>query len=180
MAFRKGFRGPSQTPTRKMAVSWGVGLNALNVNGAATTSQVWTNGVTLQNDNEATIVRTRGSFLLQLVLQTAANDGFDGALGIGIVNSQAFAAGAVSMPMPITEPDWPGWLWYQHVQIRANTATEADGSNAVSTTIRGEIDSKAMRKFGIEEVIFGALELNLSGGATFRFNADTRMLFKLP
>ena len=179
MALARGFQRPTRT-SRKRAVSWGVGPNAVDVQNSASNSAVWTNGVVLQNDNEATIVRIRGSFQLNLVLQTALGDGFTGAMGIGIVNSQAFAAGVVSMPTPLMEMDWPGWMWHQMFQLKSITAAEADGSNANAVSYRADIDSKAMRKFGVEEVLFGCIQVVLEGGATAHFNADTRVLFKLP
>ena len=112
MAQRRGFPARIQT-SKKRQVAWGLGPNAVDMTGAASNSAVWSNGIGLVTDAEVTIVRIRGSFMVFLESFTAANDGFTGAIGIGIVNSQAFAAGIVSMPTPITESDWGGWMWHQ-------------------------------------------------------------------
>jgi len=95
------------------------------------------------------------------------------------VSSNAAAAGVASVPGPLTEMNWDGWLWYQSWAIRAFTATHADGVNAQSMLFDYEIDSKAMRKnFGPEHVIVGVHEFVETGTSTIRFDADTRILLK--
>ena len=180
MARRSGFPGRTliqRGPKRQ--VVWGVGPNAQNVSSMASFAAVWSNGVVLTQESEVTIVRLRGDLLLTLLAQTAIGDGFAGAVGIGIVNSQAFATGIGAMPTPVTEVDWPGWMWHSFFNLRGITALEADGSNAMGVVQRMLIDSKAMRKMGDEEVLFGAIEGTLSGGGTLELQADSRLLAKL-
>ncbi len=85
------------------------------------------------------------------------------------------------MPTPLTEIEWPGWLFYEFFDIRSNTATIADGVNAFSSVARYQIDSKVMRKVDEGMILFGSFELVTElGTASVRFDAQTRLLFKLP
>ena len=60
--------------------------------------------------------------LLWLSTGTSALDGYDGAVGLCIVSENAFNAGIASIPTPITDIQWDGWLWYQSFSLRTPTA----------------------------------------------------------
>ena len=124
-----------------------------------------------------TLVRTRGVY--ELVLKTAATvgDGFHGALGIGVVTEPAFSVGVTAIPTPISEVEWDGWLWHEFFSLTSPTVTPGENSASV---IRMPIDSKAMRKVGINEVIYAAIEMTEIGVATLDARLNTRILFKLP
>ncbi len=107
----------------------------------------------------------------------AAGAGFFGALGIGVVNTAAFVAGVASVPTPLTELEWPGWLFHSFFDIRSNTATIADGVNQLSQQM--VIDSKAMRKWGNDETLMAIVEVVESTNAALEIQADTRILLKL-
>ena len=181
MAHRRGFPARTQT-TRRRKTAWGVGPNADALTFTAPdVAQVWTNGVVLQNDSEATIVRIRGLVHLTLTTTNVINGGFAGAAGIGIATAAAFAAGQGSLPSPITEVDWDGWMWHSFFDVRSVTGTIADGANAAAASQIVEIDGKAMRKFTTDMVVFGSAEMSDEVGvAQASFGADCRMLFKLP
>jgi len=159
--------------------AWSLGPAELDETSiSASGTLLWGQGVILAQDARTTLSRTRGIVQAMLVGPGIADgDGFLGAHGIGIVSTDAFTAGAV--PDPLTDADWPGWLWYQYFDIR-----DPDVSNAATRSAQGfqrdVIDSKAMRKFGASETIFGASEFVEVGGANMVISADTRMLFKLP
>ncbi len=72
-------------------------------------------------------------------------------------------------------------MWHEMVaSVRAPTTTEVTG-NAGTSQVRGVIDTKAMRKIGADEVLFGAVELGTEAGtAALSFGARTRMLVMLP
>jgi len=160
--------------------TWTVGCESNNQAFSANGSTIWSQGVQLVAESQATIVRCRGLISATLLTAAAAGDGFFGAFGIGIVNENAFTVGGTtSVPTPITDIDWPGWLWHQFFDVRAVTATIGDGVNAVGAYARFEIDSKAMRKMGDEEVLMGVTQVEESGAATMEVNANTRLLFKL-
>jgi len=177
LAFQRGSQLRSLR-TKKRAVSWGFGPQAVAITATSSVPVLWTSGIVLVAESEVTIVRTRGVFSAILTSTAAAGDGFAGAVGIGIVNTAAFLAGTASLPTPLNESDWPGWMYYRHFDLRAQTTTLADGVNALAST-RFEIDSKAMRKFGADETLMGIIEVVEVGTASMIIHADTRILFKL-
>ena len=60
------------------------------------------------------------------------------------------------------------------------TAAEADGSNAFGWIFRMPIDSKAMRKWGDNEILVGVVEVESEvGTVSIRVAANTRLLLKL-
>jgi len=69
-------------------------------------------------------------------------------------------------------------LWHSFFEVR-----DPDVSNAATRAFQGvsiiEIDSKAMRKQGESETLFGASEFVEIGGANMIICADTRVLDKL-
>jgi len=158
--------------------SWGVGP------GSAVVTQFTANASTIlgagvvPGANGLTLVRTRGSLSAGLSSQDVVAAGFHCAFGIGMITDDAFGAGV--FPDPLVEDNWDGWLYHRFFDLHALTATEADGSNAVSNFLRIEIDSKAMRKFVDGMTIFGALEVIEVGTAVMDVFFDSRMLFKLP
>ena len=128
-------------------------------------------------DDGLTLVRTRGQFEAFLVASTAAGDGFSGAIGIGIVSAPAFAIGVTAVPMPIGEIEWDGWLYHRFFAVHAPGTGTASSSEVRQ---RVEIDSKAMRKVGREEVIYAAVEVFITGTASLKVRLFSRVLLKLP
>ena len=131
-----------------------------------------------------TIVRIRGSWSAYLEAANVANDHFDTlAVGIGIVTAAAFAIGVTALPSPLAEIGWEGWIYHEMISGLAaivTTGSETWG-NAGSASFRGVIDSKAMRKIGSDEVLFGIVEVeNEAGAVSAQFDARTRVLVKLP
>ena len=178
MAFQRGFQSrPRQS--QKRLTSWGVGPKTANTQFSAASSIDWDSGSVLGTESRATIVRTRGIFRIYLVAASALVSGFSGAAGIGIISTDAFTAGA-AFPDPVGDVDWPGWLWHTFFDVRSITATLADGVNSSVAMYEEKIDSKAMRKIGLDEVVIGVTETDAEiGTADIRVFADTRLLFKL-
>jgi len=174
---RSGFRGAIQSHRRQTA--WSLGPNSLGQ--FITTSSVtpWSNGVQLLTEAEATIVRVRGYVSLTLEAISSLGDGFSGAFGMGIVSANAQGVGGTAIPAPVDDADWPGWLWHRFFDIRSVSATLSDGANAVAAVQRIEIDSKAMRKLGNEEVLQMTIQVVEQGTATIEMHGDSRILFKL-
>jgi len=128
-----------------------------------------------------TIVRIRGGWSFRLTSIATVDDGFEHiGVGIGIVSADAFAVGVTAIPGPITDIGWPGWIYHEIVTgFHGNSTTESWG-NAGSTFHRGVIDTKAMRKIGVNETIVGVFEVGVeSGTVVAEFAARTRMLTKL-
>jgi len=107
-----------------------------------------------------------------------ADDGFHGALGIGIVTDDAFAIGVTAVPDPIDDMEWDGWLYHRFWDIHSRgTFSNDDGHiNAVSF----EVDSKAMRKMTEGDTLFAIVQVVEAATATGSIWFDSRALFKLP
>ena len=87
--------------------------------------------------------RTRG------VLQVNSDQGSllemqQGALGAIVVNDRAIAAGAASIPGPLTDQDDDGWLLWVPVNHISGGPIGAAVTNIIAPSI--DFDSKAMRK----------------------------------
>ena len=126
-----------------------------------------------------TVIRMRGHASIYLQSADAVGAGFQGAVGIGIATSAAVAAGVASVPTPIDEEDWDGWMFHTFFDIRAITATIADGVNAFAAVARIPIDSKAMRKFDEDMTMFGVWQVVESPNAVAEAQANVRLLTML-
>ena len=170
-------RGGSHARGPRRVVDWGLGPCNQNDSITSTGKHLWTQGISPSQN--LTLIRTRGFVQVVLLSVGAAGDGFLGAHGICMVTEDAFAAGQASIPDPFSDSNSDIWLWHSIFDVRAITATIADGVNAYSCVSKIEVDSKAMRKnFDPEMVIVGITGVQESGTATAEINADTRMLFK--
>jgi len=133
-----------------------------------------------------TLIRTRGELLIYLKAATAAGDGFHGAFGIAKATSAAVLVGATAVPTPITEEAWDGWLYHRYFSIFAGgpiaiatAAQETLQNAAVTAALRIEVDSKAMRKFDVNEAFYACIEVVEKGTAVADWVFNCRMLFKL-
>ncbi len=124
------------------------------------------------------LIRIRG--MMHLVLETSGGvgNGFIGASGIALVNSDAFGVGITAIPGPFTDAHWDNWIWHTFFDVRSITATIADGVNAGVCHVRIPVDSKAMRKWDPAETLVWMTEVSESGAATLKVNADSRILLK--
>ena len=171
----RGLSPRSQSPRRRSEWFAGVGGTAVTVI-TSSVSAILGNGV-VTTFGEETLVRTRGLVDLFLTSSTSPGDGFFGALGIGLVSTPAFAAGAGSIPTPIQEIDWDGWLWYSHFSVHEDSA---DGQGSGAAHQRIILDSKAMRKVQEQETLVAVIEAIEIGTAVMSVFFDSRMLSKLP
>ncbi len=172
-------RGSRFRPTARRSTSWSIGV--AEVDGGFTTSaaSLWS-ATAVPTVEGLTIIRTRGLVRSILASASAVGDGFFGAHGIGIVTDEAIAAGVSAVPSPLSDEDWEGWLWHAYFDVRAVTATIADGVNAAGYSMVQEIDSKAMRKLPSGMTLFGITEVTESGTAVLEVQAQTRTLLKNP
>ena len=175
MARLRGF--PVRTPTSRRAVSWGVGPQAPAQSLTATGQALWTSGITLLGDQKATIVRIRGQIEMYLTVASAVGDGFRGAFGLALVTAQAFAAGAGSIPGPVSESQFDGWMWHQFFSLHTQVATLG---NPDVVHVQIPIDTKAMRKWvADDQLLVGMVEVVEIGTASLTFHVDSRVLVKL-
>jgi len=124
---------------------------------------------------DVTILRTRGLVHVSSDSSLGTPVGVDMAIGMGLVTTEAAAAGAV--PLPFENPDWDGWFVYQVFPLIGRPPSTSslflDGSTV--------IDSKAMRKVPAGQVLFIATQMfsyvGIGGGAV-SFSIQARALLK--
>jgi len=122
-----------------------------------------------------TIVRVRGLFGV-VTDQLAASEDMMGAVGLGVVTEQASSIGITAVPHPDTDSDWGGWLWHQYYSA-AFLFGDATGF-AGDAMARFVMDSKAMRKIGLQERL--VLVIENSGVRGIQISNSFRVLLKLP
>ncbi len=118
-----------------------------------------------------TIMRIRG--IIQVQLNAAAvNERALIAFGIGIVTTDARAAGTV--PDPAQEPEFP-WMWYGYAAVSSlnEAAIQPDALSAIL-----EVDTKAMRKVkpGQSVMLVGQVCSSQDQGGSFDVQAGLRFL----
>ncbi len=128
----------------------------------------------------ATILRCRG--YVQAMFDETAQPGDQAVLtyGLGIVSSDAFAAGAASMPDPAGEPEYP-WLWWGEIFLESRWATGAGNPQPAGwgpDRMRLDVDTKAMRKVKPGESLMWAIEVvSVAGGPQIEHRiGQTRVL----
>ena len=118
-----------------------------------------------------TVVRTRMKLLYQSD-QSAALEEYGGALGIAVVTDRAAAAGIGSVPNPFANIDSDAF--FVHDTFYAQSGAAGD---SIASTNWISIDSKAMRKVGIDDDIVGTVEALSLGG--LEVGIIGRMLVKM-
>ena len=171
---RSGF----SRPRSRRKTAWALGPGS-SVSDTVAVSGKEILGAGLQaTTEELTLVRVRGSFQAYLRAVAAISDGFHCAIGIGIVTVEAFDVGITAIPGPLTEMSWDGWLYHRFFDL--HSAVSSFDQTAPMGSVDIEVDSKAMRKIGSDQIIVAMLEVVEAGTATMTVFFDTRVLFKLP
>ena len=155
MAQRRGFIHPNRSQSRRLT-DWGVGPGGVALQGFSSSASAVLGAGIQPTGGKFTLVRTRGEFLAYLTSCTNINDGFIGAFGIGLATAAAFGAGIGSLPTPIDEAHWDGWVYHRFFALVSpeglslGAGTDVSPIAAVSASVRFEVDSKAMRKMEAE------------------------------
>ena len=119
-----------------------------------------------------TLVRVRGYFEALILSATSVGDGFFGAIGMGVATSAAITAGIGSLPTPITEEDWDGWMLHRYFGCRGGIVGDSGDSGWEAL----QLDSKAMRKIAEDESLYWAVEVIETGTATMQLVGSARVL----
>jgi len=119
-----------------------------------------------------TITRIRGQVSV-IPNPVSADLDVVGAIGEGVVSAEAFAAGVGSIPEPFTDGDWGGWMSWRAFSFHLEFS-DGTGLNFVDWTF--EVDSKAQRRIGSNEVLVQICESQVGG---FFISAPMRTLVKL-
>jgi len=128
---------------------------------------------TLSAGLPGTVVRCRGSFLVQGIPNAALDDEICG-IGIHKVTSSASAAGGASVPGPIDDDD-SDWMFHQYVPLVSLLETVAS-PNAIGLNHRFDIDSKAMRKLKPDDVVAVIIQLATGEMASVQVSGGVRVL----
>ncbi len=113
----------------------------------------------------ATILRCRGFVQAQFDETQAVGDQMRITFGLGIVSSEAFAAGANGIPDPAGEPEYP-WLWWGSIFLESIEGGATSGNQGFGwVSQRLEVDTKAMRKVKGRETLCWAAETAGAAGA---------------
>ena len=167
--------------TARRRNSWDAGPSIAPTSLTAAGVTLWTVGAQSTIDG-STVVRTRGQGSLFIGSASNVLDGFnEAAVGICIVSENAFGAGAASVPAPLTDIAWDGWMWHMILSQFRTSSVSPETFQSTMEAVRFDIDSKAMRKIRESDVVIGVLELGTEIGTTqMEFQARTRILTKLP
>ena len=168
MADRGRVRGP------RMAKHWHFipGASILFGGGAQTAL-----ASSLALDGPWTVLRMLGEYVVAPRVAPAALEAGSVGIGIGVVSSDAVAAGAGSLPDPLTsDPDYPWLYWANHDFYYRTTTAEAEHS--VVGAIRRSFDVKSMRKLKPRESLVFVVEFAaIVGTVDLQFeSAVTRVL----
>ena len=166
------------SPRSRRATDWGFGIDFADQSITGSSKVLSTTSLGIATP--FTLIRMRGSFHMYLVGTAGAlGDGFNGAVGIGLVSNEAFGVGITAIPGPQSDANWDGWIWQSFFDIRQITATLSDGANAAAASVRLEVDSKAMRKWDPGMTLVGVCEVVESGSQNMDVQADSRVLLKV-
>ena len=173
----RGSRFPSArvAPRSKRMSAWDEAAISAGQAIASSAKTGWATGSSLATETAATIVRIRGYVQVILTVGTSAGDGFQCAVGLGLIEDTAFSIGITALPGPISDPEWPGWMYHKYFSIRSLGVQDA-AINAQSNVLRFEIDSKAMRKEKAGQTFFGMWETIETGTASGLFDGRVRVL----
>ena len=156
---RRAFPQRRSPPNR----SWAA-LSSTAVVGVSTSTKVLVSSLSLSNPNiDETLLRNVGRILVKSD-QVAATEVMIGAFGMIVVTDLAVAAGAASIPGPITDAADDGWLLYVPLVSDFTFVTAAGFSNTLSSVY--DFDSKAKRKTGEGQKIAVMVE---NASASFQF-----------
>jgi len=164
--------------TRRMT-EWAGSADVTGTSSVAAAAKVLDQSLTqavLEAVTPATLVRTIGSLYVRSD-QTATTENAFGAMGAAVVKENARAAGAASLPGPITNEDDDVWFLYQFFNAGIVVGSEV-GFRGSSVWYEYQFDSKAQRKVVSGDAVVFMLE-NASGTAGFVYILKWRMLFKL-
>ena len=163
-----------RTPRRRKEWSALLG-NILSISGAGTSA-----GSSLAfSQGGHTVMRMMGEYTIGSIAAPVAGDREGVTVAIGVVSSDAAAAGAGSLPDPASEPEYPWLFWASHSLHYPSTGIqEAFGLGAVHKSF----DVRSQRKMSPRESLIVVMEVNGGlGDPPLQLNMGlTRVLLALP
>ena len=145
------------------------------VTGATTVSSVVAEA-NLENVPQSTLVRIRGAALISVNAIGASGAKGLAVMGIKLATAAAVAGGTVESPNADIGFDW---IWWQVVGLSVENTLVTPGIDGTTATTRVMIDSKAMRKVGLNSVfVFVTTNVVMESTMTIEVQGAVRVLFK--
>ena len=177
MARSRGSLRGRGSPRRRS--DWNPGVGGTGVDAVTGSGSIFLGSLVQAVLPGVTAARIRGSFQAFLITAATIGDGYQGAFGIGRTTTSAVLAGIASVPTPITDADWDGWMYHKFFSVHAQGVALGDFDAASSVNI--DVDVKAMRKLDDDEAaLFAVLEVTEIGAASMNVFFDSRILVLLP
>ena len=133
---------------------------------------------TLENVPEPTLVRIRGSILCTMLSAAAVPNAVFLTLGIKLATATAVAASSFELPGTDIGSDWIWWQKVPLVLITGGSVASPNG-DGLTSNVRVDVDSKAMRKVKQNEVLILVAENQVSESTgTVGVDGGVRVLFK--
>ena len=116
-----------------------------------------------------------GEYAINPTGTIAANDEALVVFAIGKVSTDAFAAGAASLPDPAAEPEYPWLYWASHPMIFGGSTLDPSTAPA---SLRHSFDVRTMRKFRPGESLVSVIQhVDVAGTPSMFLNiGHTRVL----
>ena len=152
-------------------------VNASVTTGASVVATLVTEANLEQSPNP-TLVRIRGNLLVTLISSAAVPSSTHMVMGIKLASSAAITGTAVEVPFTDVGSDWIWWKAVPLVLLTGGSVASPNG-DGLTSNVRIEVDSKAMRKVKLNEALVLVME-NLVSESTTTVGVDgaIRILFK--
>jgi len=180
MAHRSGSRSSFGSSRARRKSSWEIGPGRGRATITASLTPVFVGTGAAATEDGLTLVRLRGDLYIRLIAAAASGDIMSGWFGIGITSTQGFAVGITAVPTPVTELAEENWIFMHHWSVESVQDAEALNRGGIGG-LHIPVDTKAMRKFNVGDVMYAAVEASSTSGtpvASFEF--DSRALVLLP
>ncbi len=130
----------------------------------------------LENTPNSTLIRLRGEVLV--VLNTIGSVPAKGVFTMGIKFTTGAALAGASVEAPLTDIG-SDWIWWNTMGLELESGTLENAQQGIAVVKRVEIDSKAMRKVGLNRVlVFVTQHTAILSTMTVDLNGAVRALFK--
>ena len=172
----RGFIRQARSPKR--LTQWGLGPGSTVATSLSGSSSSLLGGG-IEFGSAGTVVRIRGWISVFLTSYTSAGNGFHCAAAIGLVAKPAFDVGIASLPTPITDAAWDGWMWHTYFDVHGALAAGSANTGNQNGGFDMAVDTKAMRKVSDEMIIFAAIQGVELGTAVLDTYLETWLLLKL-
>ena len=127
----------------------------------------------------ATLVRTRGALLVEMLVSGGATNEVTGAVGMIVVSSDALAVGITALPGPLSDIE-NDWFVYEPFALGTEAVNPPADSRVSHASFR--FDSRGMRKMKFGEslvMVAEAVQSDATTGTVIRLATQFRNQFKL-